>query len=237
MKRCKSDELQQQQGEEHGAGLEDAACHLPGADLRPGEAAGAHSAGGPSPDAGPAGAPNPGPRSKPPDLKVSADPPLAGPTGDLAPPPSAELFPQDPGDGGSQAEVRQGVGPAPRAGHRGPLAPGRAAPGRASVFIPRYSDILVTHPPETVRTLCAKCHPQTKGCRNPRWHEKVDITSPAPTRRMAGEENDSLEGQAEDRALPWPTDLPPFGTSLQGAQCVHPGKGSVAFRPLGGARG
>ncbi|XP_030728634.1 transmembrane and coiled-coil domains protein 2 isoform X1 [Globicephala melas] len=69
MKRCKSDELQQQQGEEDGAGLEDAACHLPGADLRPGEATGANSAGGPTLDAGAAAAPNPGPRSKPPDLK------------------------------------------------------------------------------------------------------------------------------------------------------------------------
>ncbi|CAI9179120.1 unnamed protein product [Rangifer tarandus platyrhynchus] len=69
MKRCKSDELQQQQGEEDGAGLEDATCHLPGADLRPGEAAGANSAGGPTSDAGAAAAPNPGPRSKPPDLK------------------------------------------------------------------------------------------------------------------------------------------------------------------------
>ncbi|XP_061041475.1 transmembrane and coiled-coil domains protein 2 isoform X1 [Eubalaena glacialis] len=69
MKRCKSDELQQQQGEEDGAGLEDAACHLPGADLRPGEATGANSAGGPTSDAGAAAAPNPGPRSKPPDLK------------------------------------------------------------------------------------------------------------------------------------------------------------------------
>ncbi|XP_058913567.1 transmembrane and coiled-coil domains protein 2 isoform X1 [Kogia breviceps] len=69
MKRCKSDELQQQQGEEDGAGLEDAACHLPGADLRPGEATGANSAGWPTSDAGAAAAPNPGPRSKPPDLK------------------------------------------------------------------------------------------------------------------------------------------------------------------------
>ncbi|XP_007470744.1 PREDICTED: transmembrane and coiled-coil domains protein 2 [Lipotes vexillifer] len=69
MKRCKSDELQQQQGEEDGAGLEDAAFHLPGADLRPGEATGANSAGGPTSDAGAAAAPNPGPRSKPPDLK------------------------------------------------------------------------------------------------------------------------------------------------------------------------
>ncbi|KAM6166143.1 transmembrane and coiled-coil domains protein 2 isoform 1-T1 [Erethizon dorsatum] len=69
MKRCKSDELQQQPGEEDGAGLEDAACHLPGADLRPGEAAGANSAGGPTSDAGAGAAPNPGPRSKPPDLK------------------------------------------------------------------------------------------------------------------------------------------------------------------------
>lgn len=84
MKRCKSDELQQQQGEEDGAGLEDAACHLPGADIRPGEAAGANSAGGPTSDAGAAAAPNPGPRSKPPDLKVSADPPLESLTGDLA---------------------------------------------------------------------------------------------------------------------------------------------------------
>ncbi|XP_028732367.1 transmembrane and coiled-coil domains protein 2 isoform X1 [Peromyscus leucopus] len=69
MKRCKSDELQQQQGEEDGAGMEDAACLLPGADLRPGEASGANSAGGPTSDAGAAVAPNPGPRSKPPDLK------------------------------------------------------------------------------------------------------------------------------------------------------------------------
>uniref|UniRef100_A0A2K5CFV8 Transmembrane and coiled-coil domain family 2 n=1 Tax=Aotus nancymaae TaxID=37293 RepID=A0A2K5CFV8_AOTNA len=69
MKRCKSDELQQQQGEEDGAGLEDAASHLPGADLRPGETMGANSAGGPTSDAGAAAAPNPGPRSKPPDLK------------------------------------------------------------------------------------------------------------------------------------------------------------------------
>ncbi|KAF7467754.1 transmembrane and coiled-coil domains protein 2 [Marmota monax] len=70
MKRCKSDELQQQQGEEDGAGLEDAACHLPGAELRPGEATGANSAGGPTSDAGAAAAaPNPGPRTKPPDLK------------------------------------------------------------------------------------------------------------------------------------------------------------------------
>ena len=84
MKRCKSDELQQQQGAEDGAGLEDATCHLPGSDLRPGEAAGANSAGGPTSDAGAAAAPNPGPRSKPPDLKVSADPPLESPTGDLA---------------------------------------------------------------------------------------------------------------------------------------------------------
>lgn len=84
MKRCKSDELQQQQGEEDGAGLEDAAGHLAGADLRPGEATGANSAGGPTSDAGAAAAPNPGPRSKPPDLKVSADHPLASPAGDLA---------------------------------------------------------------------------------------------------------------------------------------------------------
>ncbi|XP_006834148.1 PREDICTED: transmembrane and coiled-coil domains protein 2 [Chrysochloris asiatica] len=69
MKRCKSDELQQQPGEEDGAGLEDAVCHLPGADLRPGEGAGANSAGGLTSDAGAAAAPNPGPRSKPPDLK------------------------------------------------------------------------------------------------------------------------------------------------------------------------
>ncbi|XP_040593576.1 transmembrane and coiled-coil domains protein 2 isoform X1 [Mesocricetus auratus] len=69
MKRCKSDELQQQQGEEDGAGMEDAACLLPGADLRPGEASGSNSAGGPTSDAGAAVAPNPGPRSKPPDLK------------------------------------------------------------------------------------------------------------------------------------------------------------------------
>ncbi|KAL0608970.1 Transmembrane and coiled-coil domains protein 2 [Plecturocebus cupreus] len=69
MKRCKSDELQQQQGEEDGAGLEDAASHLPGGDLRPGETTGANSAGGPTSDAGAAAAPNPGPRSKPPDLK------------------------------------------------------------------------------------------------------------------------------------------------------------------------
>ncbi|KAM7335906.1 hypothetical protein ACRRTK_004399 [Alexandromys fortis] len=69
MKRCKSDELQQQQGEEDGAGMEDAVCLLPGADLRPGEASGANSAGGPTSDAGAAVAPNPGPRSKPPDLK------------------------------------------------------------------------------------------------------------------------------------------------------------------------
>ncbi|MEJ1270052.1 transmembrane and coiled-coil domains 2 [Cricetulus griseus] len=69
MKRCKSDELQQQQGEEDGAGMEDVACLLPGADLRPGEASGANSAGGPTSDAGAAVAPNPGPRSKPPDLK------------------------------------------------------------------------------------------------------------------------------------------------------------------------
>ncbi|XP_055090769.1 transmembrane and coiled-coil domains protein 2 isoform X2 [Symphalangus syndactylus] len=69
MKRCRSDELQQQQGEEDGAGLEDAASHLPGADLRPGETTGANSAGGPTSDAGAAAAPNPGPRSKPPDLK------------------------------------------------------------------------------------------------------------------------------------------------------------------------
>lgn len=79
MKRCKSDELQQQQGEEDGAGLEDAACHLPGADLRPGEASGANSAGGPTSDTGAAAVPNPGPRSKPPDLKVSADHPRANP--------------------------------------------------------------------------------------------------------------------------------------------------------------
>lgn len=84
MKRCKSDELQQQQGEEDGAGLEDAVCHLPGADLRPGLATGANSAGGPTSDAGAAAVPNPGPRSKPPDLKVSADPSLASPAGDLA---------------------------------------------------------------------------------------------------------------------------------------------------------
>ncbi|XP_052057155.1 transmembrane and coiled-coil domains protein 2 isoform X1 [Apodemus sylvaticus] len=69
MKRCKSDELQQQQGEEDGAGMEDAACLLPGADLRHGEASSANSAGGPTSDAGAAVAPNPGPRSKPPDLK------------------------------------------------------------------------------------------------------------------------------------------------------------------------
>lgn len=77
MKRCTSDELQQQQGEEDGGGLEDAVCHLPGADLRPGSAMGANSAGGPTSVAGAASAPNPGPRSKPPDLKVSTDPPLA----------------------------------------------------------------------------------------------------------------------------------------------------------------
>lgn len=86
MKRCTSDELQQEPGEEDGAGLQEAPCPLPGADLRPGEAAGAGSAGGPTPDAhpGPAAAPTPGPRSKPPDLKVSADPPKASPAGDLA---------------------------------------------------------------------------------------------------------------------------------------------------------
>lgn len=84
MKRCKSDEPQQQPGEEDGAGLEDAAGPLPGADLRPGEAAGANSAGGPTSDAGAAATPNPGPRSKPPDLKVSADHPPASPAGDLA---------------------------------------------------------------------------------------------------------------------------------------------------------
>lgn len=85
MKRCKSDELQQQQGEEDGAGLEDAACHLPGAELRPGEATGANSAGWPTSDAGAAAAaPNPGPRTKPPDLKVSADHPLASPARDVA---------------------------------------------------------------------------------------------------------------------------------------------------------
>lgn len=84
MKRCKSDELQQQQGEEDGAGLEDAVCHLPGAELRPGEATGANSAGGPTSDMGAAVAPNPGPRSKPPDLKVSTDPPLASLASDLA---------------------------------------------------------------------------------------------------------------------------------------------------------
>lgn len=79
MKRCKSDELQPQRGEEDGAGMEDAACLLPGADLRPGEASGADPAGGPTSDAGAAVAPNPGPRSKPPDLKVSADRPQASP--------------------------------------------------------------------------------------------------------------------------------------------------------------
>lgn len=84
MKRCKSDELQQQPGEEDGAGLEDAACHLPGADLRPGEAAGANSAGGPTSDAGAGAAPNPGPRSKPPDLKVSTARLLANPARQLA---------------------------------------------------------------------------------------------------------------------------------------------------------
>lgn len=78
MKRCKSDELQQQQGEEDGGGLEDAVCHLPGADLRPGLAMGANSAGGPTSDAGAASAPNPGPRSKPPDLKVSEHRPSPG---------------------------------------------------------------------------------------------------------------------------------------------------------------
>lgn len=80
MKRCKSDELQQQQGEEDGAGMEDAVCLLPGADLRPGEASGANSAGGPTSDAGAAVAPNPGPRSKPPDLKVSSDRPPGKPS-------------------------------------------------------------------------------------------------------------------------------------------------------------
>nr|XP_004663605.2 transmembrane and coiled-coil domains protein 2 isoform X1 [Jaculus jaculus] len=69
MKRCKSDELQQQQGEEDGAGMEDASCPLPGGDPRPGETSGANSAGGPTSDAGAAVAPNPGPRNKPPDLK------------------------------------------------------------------------------------------------------------------------------------------------------------------------
>ncbi|CAK6439734.1 unnamed protein product [Pipistrellus nathusii] len=71
MKRCKSDELQPPQGEEDGGGLEDAVCHLPGTDLRPGWPMGANSAGGgPTSDAGAAAlAPNPGPRSKPPDLK------------------------------------------------------------------------------------------------------------------------------------------------------------------------
>lgn len=84
MKRCKSDELQQQQGEEDGAGMEDAVCLLPGADLRPGEASGANSAGGPTSDAGAAVAPNPGPRSKPPDLKVSSDRPQASPARHVA---------------------------------------------------------------------------------------------------------------------------------------------------------
>lgn len=70
MKRCQSDELQPQQGEEDGAALDEAAGHLLGADLRPGEATtGANSAGGPTSDAGAVAAPNPGPRSKPPDLK------------------------------------------------------------------------------------------------------------------------------------------------------------------------
>ncbi|XP_051854500.1 transmembrane and coiled-coil domains protein 2 isoform X1 [Antechinus flavipes] len=69
MKRCKSDELQQQR-EEDGAGLEDAACHLPGPDLKPGEVMSANPAVAPAtPDVGVAMAPNPGPRSKPPDLK------------------------------------------------------------------------------------------------------------------------------------------------------------------------
>lgn len=75
MKRCQSDELQPQQGEEDGAALDEAAGHLLGADLRPGEATtGANSTGGPTSDAGAVAAPNPGPRSKPPDLKVSTDP-------------------------------------------------------------------------------------------------------------------------------------------------------------------
>ncbi|KAM9002158.1 transmembrane and coiled-coil domains protein 2 isoform X1 [Sarcophilus harrisii] len=69
MKRCKSDELQQQR-EEDGAGLEDAACHLPGPDLKPGEVMSANPAVAPAaPDVGVTMAPNPGPRSKPPDLK------------------------------------------------------------------------------------------------------------------------------------------------------------------------
>ncbi|XP_072504157.1 transmembrane and coiled-coil domains protein 2 isoform X1 [Notamacropus eugenii] len=69
MKRCKSDELQQQR-EEDGAGLEDAACHLPGPDLKPGEVMSANPTVPPAtPDVGATMAPNPGPRSKPPDLK------------------------------------------------------------------------------------------------------------------------------------------------------------------------
>ncbi|XP_074165047.1 transmembrane and coiled-coil domains protein 2 isoform X1 [Sminthopsis crassicaudata] len=70
MKRCKSDELQQQR-EEDGAGLEDAAaCHLPGPDLKPGEVMSANPAVAPAtPDVGVTMASNPGPRSKPPDLK------------------------------------------------------------------------------------------------------------------------------------------------------------------------
>lgn len=75
MKRCTSEELQQQQqqqpGEEDGAGPDEAAGHLPRADLRPGEATGADPAGAPASDTGAGAAPNPGPRSKPPDLKVS----------------------------------------------------------------------------------------------------------------------------------------------------------------------
>lgn len=86
MKRCKSDELQQQQGEEDGAGMEEAACLLPGADLRHGEASSANSPGGPTSDAGAAVAPNPGPRSKPPDLKVSADRLQASPARHIASP-------------------------------------------------------------------------------------------------------------------------------------------------------
>lgn len=88
MKRCQSDELQPQQGEEDGAAPDEAAGHLLGADLRPGEAtAGANSAGGPTSDPAVA-APNPGPRSKPPDLKVSTD---LAPKKPAERPPSAEV--------------------------------------------------------------------------------------------------------------------------------------------------
>lgn len=146
MKRCRSDELQQQQGEEDGAGLEDAACHLPGADLRPGETAGANPAGAPSSDTSAAAAPRPGSRNKPPDLKVSAAPPAPGqPCGRRRFPHLIQKCP-DPMEVVGKARRRQrgggGAGLRPEGAHQEPCL---------HLFVLCSSAaVLVTHPHEYV---------------------------------------------------------------------------------------